>query len=553
MTFASAGIVRGLRGALGTPDLRRLQLASIASCVGGWAFMVALSVYAYDAGGATAVGLAALARMLPAGVAAPFAGLVADRSSRRDVLVASAAGRGAVAAAIAVAVGAGAPLAVVLALAALLTVLQTVQRPGQAALLAHLARTPVQLAAANATWSGLESASFLVGALLGGGLIAATGTTAVFAVTAAVFAVATAALAAIARDPVPAHRAALTSPRELAAGLRAVRRERALALVVGTVAVTTFVEGIVDVLVVVGALTILHLGEAGAGWLNAAWGLGGLAGGGAGLALLHRGRLAGGLAGGAALAGVALLALAALPSAAAALALLVLFGIGYALVDTAELTFVQRLASDELLARAFGVTETLYWITTGLGAAVAPLLIAWLGVRGALAAAGAALVGLVVVRARPLARLEDVRPLPARPFALLRGVGFLATVPLGALENLALCVAPVAAVSGEDVVRQGEAADRFYVVDSGTLAVHADGRPVARLGAGDCFGEIALLRDGVRTATVTATDAVSLYALEREDFLAVVAGLPRVAEQAHGLAAVRLAEVAACVTRRAPR
>jgi MFS family permease len=552
MVFANAGIVRGLRGALATPDLRRLQLASIASCIGGWAFMVALSVYAYDAGGATAVGLAALVRMLPAGLAAPFAGLVADRSSRRDALVASAAGRGVVAAAIAVAVGAGAPLAVVLALAALLTVLQTVQRPGQAALLAHLARTPVQLAAANATWSGLESASFLVGALLGGVLIAATGTTAVFGVTAAVFAVAAAALAAIARDPVPAHRAGLTSPREVAAGLRAVRRDRALALVVGTVAVTTFVEGIVDVLVVVSALTILHLGEAGTGWLNAAWGLGGLAGGVAGLALLHRGRLAAGLAGGAGLAGVALLALAALPSAAVALALLVLFGIGYALVDTAELTFVQRLASDELLARAFGVTETLYWITTGLGAAVAPLLIAWLGVRGALAAAGAALVVLVVARARPLARLEDVRPLPVRAFALLRGVGFLAAVPLGALENLALRVAPVAAATGEDIVRQGETGDRFYVVDSGTLAVHADGREVARLGAGDCFGEIALLRDGARTATVTATDAASLYALEREDFLAIVAGLPRVAQQARSLAAARLAEVARCVTRRAP-
>jgi MFS family permease len=329
-----------------------------------------------------------------------------------------------------------------------------------------------------------------------------------------------------------------------------VPRDRALALVIGSVAVTTFVEGIVDVLVVVSALTILHLGEAGAGWLNAAWGLGGLAGGAVGLALLHRGRLAAGLAGGAALAGLALLALAALPSAAVALGLLVLFGLGYALVDTAELTFVQRLASDELLARAFGVTETLYWITTGLGAAVAPLLIAWLGIRGALAAAGAVLVGLVVVRARPLARLEDVRPLPERPFALLRGVGFLAAVPVGALESLALRLTPVAAVTGQEIVRQGEPGDRFYVVESGAVAVHADGREVARLGAGDCFGEIALLHGVGRTATVTAAGAVSLYALEREDFLAVVAGLPRVAQHARGFAAARLAQVA--ITRRAP-
>ena len=550
MGFADAGISRGLRGALATADLRRVQLASVASCTGGWAFMVALSVYAYDAGGATAVGLAALVRMLPAGLAAPFVGLVADRRSRRDVLVVSCAGRGVVAAAIAVAVAGSAPLAAVLALATLLTILQTAQRPGQAALLAHLARTPVELAAANAAWSGLDNASFLLGALLGGVLLASTGTTVVFAVTAATFVVAAAALARIARDPVPEHRVGATSPRELAGGLRAVREDRALALVVGSVAVTTFVEGIVDVLIVVAALTILGLGDAGTGWLNAAWGAGGLAGGIAGLALLHRGRLAAGLAGGAALAGLALLGFAALASAPAALALLVLFGIGYALVDIAELTLVQRLASDELLARAFGVTETLYWLTTGLGAAVAPLLIAWLGVRGALAVAGGCLIALVVARARPLARLEEIRPLPPRPFALLRGVGFLATVPLGTLENVALRLQPLAAAAGEDIVAQGEPGDRFYLVDSGTLAVHADGRELAQLGPGDCFGEIALLRATPRMATVTAVEPVCLYALDRDDFLAVVGALPRVAQQARRFAAARLDEAA--VTPRAP-
>ena len=410
-----AGIPDGLRGAFATPDLRRLQVASVASCTGGWAFMVALSVYAYGEGGAAAVGLAAFVRMLPAGLAAPFVGLVADRCSRRDVLAVSCAGRAGALVAIAALVPAGAPLAVVLALAALVTVLQSAQRPAQAALLVLLARTPRELAAANAAWSGLDNASFLVGALLGGALIAATGTVVVFAVTAALFAVATLALVRVSHDPVPAYRAGTgaATPRQLAGdvfdGLRAVRCDPALALVVGTVAVTTFVEGIVDVLVVVAALTILDLGEAGAGWLNAAWGAGGLAGGAVALVLLHRGRLAGGLALGAVLAGAALLGVATLAQPAAAVVLLVVFGIGYALVDVAELTLVQRLASDALLARAFGVTETLYWITTALGAALAPLLIAWLGVRGALGVSGAGLLVLVAARARPLARLADVR------------------------------------------------------------------------------------------------------------------------------------------------
>lgn len=421
-----AGIPDGLRGAFATPDLRRLQVASVASCTGGWAFMVGLSVYAYGEGGAPAVGLAAFARMLPAGLAAPFVGLVADRRSRRDVLAVSCAGRAVALVAIAGLVLAGAPLAAVLVLAALFTVLQSAQRPAQAALLVLLARTPRELAAANAAWSGLDNAGFLVGALLGGAVIAATGTTVVFVVTGGLFAVATLALARVGHDPVPPHRAATgtATPRQLArdvlGGLRAVRGDPALALVVGTVALTTFVEGIVDVLVVVAALTILHLGEAGAGWLNAAWGAGGLAGGAVALALLHRGRLSGGLALGAVLAGAALLGVAALPAPGVALALLVAFGIGYALIDVAELTLVQRLASDALLARAFGVTETLYWITTALGAALAPLLIAWLGVRGALAVSGAGLLVLVAVRARPLARLAEVgaRPGPGDGFGV---------------------------------------------------------------------------------------------------------------------------------------
>ena len=154
------------------------------------------------------------------------------------------------------------------------------------------------------------------------------------------------------------------------------------------------------------------------------------------------------------------------------------------------------------------------------------------------------------LRARPLARLEDVRPVPERPFALLRGVGFLAAVPLGALENLALRLRPHAAAAGAEVVCQGDLGDRFYVVDGGTLVVHADGREVARIGPGGCFGEIALLRGTPRMATVTATEPVSLYVLDREDFLTVVAGTPRVAQHAASYAAARLAEAA--VIPRAP-
>lgn len=533
------GIVEGLRAGFATPDLRRLQFGWSAASVGGWAFMVALSVHAYGEGGALAVGLAALVRMLPAGLAAPLAGLLADRHSRRDVLVVSCAGRAVALAALAVAVAAGAALALVLAIAAAVTVLQTGHRPAQAALLPRLARTPRELAAANAVWSALDSAGFLVGALLGGALIAAAGTAAVFTVTAALLLAAAAVLARIERDAVPEHRAELSGWGEIAGGLRAVRGDPALALVAGVVAVTTLVEGAVDVLVVVAALSLLDLGDAGVGWLNGAWGAGGLAGGLAALMLLHRGRLSAGLAGGAAAAGIALALLAAAPSVAAGVALFAVFGAGYALVEIAGLTLAQRLASDEQLARAFGLMESAYWITTAAGAILAPLLIAGLGVRGALAAAGGCLVVLVAASARALARLEHGTPVPERGLALLRGVGFLAPVPLATLENLAVRLTAVNVAAGADAVREGDRGAHFYVVDSGVLDVHAGGRALGRLGPGDHFGEIALLRGVPRTATVTAAGQARLQSLGREEFLAAMTSQPRAAQAAERFAAAR--------------
>nr|MBA3408858.1 MFS transporter [Solirubrobacterales bacterium] len=146
----------------------------MSASVGGWAFMVAISVYAYGKGGAAAVGLAALVRMLPAGLAAPVAGVLADRHSRRDVLLVASAGRALAAFLVLAAVAVDAPFAVVLALAAGFTALMTAHRPAQAALLPQISRTPAELAAANAVSSTLDNGGFIVGALVGGALVAAT-------------------------------------------------------------------------------------------------------------------------------------------------------------------------------------------------------------------------------------------------------------------------------------------------------------------------------------------------------------------------------------------
>jgi hypothetical protein len=297
-----------------------------------------------------------------------------------------------------------------------------------------------------------------------------------------------------------------------------------LRLVVGFMTVSTLVEGAVDVLVVVVAIRLLDLGGSGVGWLNACWGTGGLIGGVAALVLLGRGRLAAGLAIGGLLVGIPLMAIAGLANVPAAAVLLVLLGVGYALVEVAGLSLLQRLSSEDVLGRAFAVVESSYWITTGIGAIVAPAVVALLGVRGALVAVGVCLPLVVVLRWGMLKRLEAGVPVPEREFRAIRALPAFAPLPLATIENVSRQVAQVRVPAGQVVIREGDEGNLFYVVVDGALDVSCgDGATVLDpLGDGDYFGEIALLRDIPRTATVTARTDSLLYALDRDSFLCTV-------------------------------
>jgi len=282
------------------------------------------------------------------------------------------------------------------------------------------------------------------------------------------------------------------------------------------------------------------MGASGVGWLNAAWGVGGLLGGAAALAILRRGRIARGLAGGCVLAGVALGLIATWPRPGVAMALLVVLGVGYAWVEVAGLTLMQRLVSDEVLARVFGVVESTYVASTGLGAVLAPVAVALFGIEGALVAVGAGLPLLALLSWTRLARFEATTPIPERQFALLRSCSLFAPLPLATVENLAARLVPVAVTEGQRVIRQGDVGDRFYVIAQGHVAVECDGEPRRTEGPGDFFGEIALLRDTPRTATVHATEPGLLYALDREHFVGGVTGNPRSVLAADGVIETRL-------------
>ena len=292
----------------------------------------------------------------------------------------------------------------------------------------------------------------------------------------------------------------------------------------GVSACSTLVEGAADVLIVLVAIELLDLGQAGVGWLNSAWAVGGIVGGAAAISLLGRGRLAGGLAAGCLLVGGALLITAAKPEIAVAAAMLAGLGVGYSLIETAGQTLLQRLTSEDLIGRAFAVMETSYWITSGIGAILAPLLVSLLGLRGAMVAVGCCLPLVAALRWASLARFEAGAAIPEHAFALLRRVPLFAPLAIGTLENLSRRVVEMDVPAGQAVVREGEPGDRFYLIAEGEFDVTCSRGDFPPIGEGDVFGEIALLRDVPRTATVSArTDAVVL-ALDRDSFLTAVSG-----------------------------
>jgi hypothetical protein len=184
---------------------------------------------------------------------------------------------------------------------------------------------------------------------------------------------------------------------------------------------------------------------------------------------------------------------------------------------------MQRTAADEVLARVFGVLESLMLATLALGSIVTPAIIASLGTKTTLVIVGIVLPALLLPAWPTLRRVDAAARIPAA-LELLRTVPIFAPLPAPVLERLAASATAVLLSAGEIVFAQGDHGDRFYVVESGRAEVVVDGGPPKTLGPGDFFGEIALLRDVPRTATVQAVDELRLQAIERDDFIAAVTG-----------------------------
>jgi len=529
--------------AMADPDMRRLQLASASWSAGEAAYLVGLFVFAYVASGPGGVAIVAVIRTVPSVILAPtMAALASDRSVDRSIRWTLGV-RLVTVAALAGALIVGWPIVVVYALAGMDSVAATFLRPLRNAILPGIARSPEELVAGNVALTTGDSLANLVGPALAAAALVVMGTVGAFAPGLLLLTIALAASAGLhTARPLRASRPATAGPVVRPGRLDPVRwlvRSPAV-FVVGMFTVQRLVRGGLTVLLVAAAVDLLGMGEPGVGILTAAIGLGGLLGGGLAVGLVGRSRLAPWFALGIGMWGLGVAVAGVIPVAGVALAALAAGGVGKVLIDVAGYSLLQRSIPNDLRTSVLGIQEGLVTAALAVGSVAATILIDVVGIGPAMAVAGAAPVAVAVLAWPALRRVDGASVVPERDLALLRGVPMFEPLQLATIEELASGMERRVVAAGEVIVRQGEPGDRFYLIDTGEVAVEIDGQAGSPLRAGDSFGEIALIRDVPRTATVTALTQVDLAAIERTRFLEAVTGHRHSAAAADRIVSERL-------------
>jgi MFS family permease len=570
--------LRVYRGLLANRPLTKLLVGEFISGIGDWLYIVAIFIVIYrqsqDAG---LVGAFGAVRLIPYVVLSIPAGAIADRFDRRMILLVSDLARGAIMLGIAFLVATNGAILLIAALAVLATCGSAFFYPALGSYLPNLVTDERQLGPANSAWASLGNVSFIIGPAIGGLLVAAGGVDFAFLLNAATFVFiaailwtlppsrATATAPAAAEAPAAATASAAADAEALGAAEAAQRPEdvaassldgnanapeaatgppRVPALPFGGLAlmqiVAGFLAGGMQVLTVVLAITVLKAGEDANGYLNAAIGVGGLLGAiGSGVLVLRRG-LGGPLIIGAAIAGAGMAVLGAVPVLVVALIAIAVSSAGFIVLDVVLTTIFQRLVPDELRGRGIGVLMAVSTLAAAAGAYTLPVLVVGVGAAPSLSLAGLAMVaatvvGLVLVGG---AATRETSPFEATLARVTKLPIFLG-VPAARLEATLGRLRAVPVTPGQVIVREGDPADRFYIIQSGKFVVSqtqpgGESRILRELGPDEVFGELGLLREAPRSATVTAETDGTLLELDGADFLEL-AGSPQVRGRLLGL------------------
>jgi MFS family permease len=521
-------------------QIRKIELAYLLAATAEFGTWVAVLLYAHRQGGTEMVGVAAVVQLLPAALIAPLISAASDRFRRdlplRSIYLAQAIAHGLVGAAMIT----NQTLVVTLALATVAATLVASTRPAHGSLIPDLAGHPHEVTAANVVTSTADAVGVLLGPAVAAVILISGSPGHVFWFM-AVSMTAAAALTVGVRGQTPPPRPEQPAVRQLAAGVGAMASDGGLRSLVTIGSAYYTVVGAMDVLVVILAVEVLGWGDEGAGALASTVGLGALVGALAATSLVGR-RLLRALQLGVLAAAVPLFLLGWVPGAA--LVLVFVAAVGLQWIDLIVRTLLQRAAPASVLARVLGVHEGLASFSLAVGSITVSLLFSRVGATVTLVVIGSLLPVVVVALRRRLAQIDRSVPLHLTELRLLRQVPMFAHLSPLVLEGLAAELARYETNDDAVVVREGETGDSLYVIAGGEFLVSKGERELARLHAGDVFGEIALLHDVPRTATVRSTGPASYYTLDRHAFLGALGATGEARLAAQGLAARRMDEQA---------
>ncbi len=522
-----AHVRHSTQSALGNPLLVRFTVAHLLATVAEWAFFVGALVYAFDHGGSRAAGLSSVALLVPTAIAAPAAAAAAHRQRPSRVRFAAYALQTISLGAAAAAAFAEGPVAVVIGFCVVAAAAYTFLGPACAVLLPAMVRSARELTVANLWMGSCESISMLGGSILATALLAAEGPALALAGCAAFVFVSTVMSFGQGRgEPAPIldEGEYVGAVRLLTRSVRRLRERPGASGVLAVAGGQYLLIGSLDLIVVVLANEALDLGDSGPGLLATAIGVGALLSAIASAVLVKRQRLAPLLVGALACVGIVSFGLALAPTLASALVLLAVVGFSRSLLDLTSRMLLQRATPPDSLAAVFGAIELFAGIGMVLGSIMSQLLIAAGGVDAALTGLGIFFTILLLLTWRSLRVADDSADIPIVAISLLRRIPAFAPLPPIALEAVARAAEEVSVTAGQAVVTEGEEGDAFYAVVDGSFEVTIAGRCVKTAERGASFGEVALLANVCRTATVTANCPGSLLAIQRVPFLIAVTG-----------------------------
>jgi predicted MFS family arabinose efflux permease len=526
MTDASA---TGYRGALSHRDFRILMARYVTSGIGSWAYVVALVAFVYEQTGSAAwVAAVSIARLAPMFVFSIYAGVLAERFERTRLMLVSDLSALACMVGLVAVVLLDAPIWVAIAFSAITAVATIMEEPAVAALVPQIVGED-DLAAANGLFGIIANLNVIAGPAVGAVLLALTSAAGTFAVNAGTFAVAAALVAILGVRSTPTD---VTGGGEtglltqLTVGVRAIREHRVAVVLVAFGMLASFLWGVDTVLFPVLG-DALGLGPNGFGYLLTGLGIGGVVAGTLVSRLSKQPRLAATIAASMVIFSIPTALLVVVDDPVVAFGLQVVRGAAVLVVEVLAITALQRTLPPDLISRVFGAVVALDVAAMVAGAAIAPILLANLGLDGTLSVLGIGIPVLVAATTpwwirtdqEAVARLAELAP----RVRMLEAMGIFAQASAAVLERLAAVATDVDLPAGTVVIHEGDPADALYVLAAGEVAVTSgqggSTRALATLAAPGFFGELGLLQRIPRTATVTALSDVALHRIDGASFL----------------------------------